>query len=237
MNEGSEKRINILRRTAKEVRNYKVSMKILTAALILLTILTGTLYAVSALYKKTGTFTVSVNKFEMAEYGLTLSEYDNMKYNTSHLNAEIAENITNISEDSIPENVDAINGSHNGDNYIAYTFYLQNAGEKNLTYPYEYSININNVTQNLDDAIRIRLYVDGKPTTYAKVKNDGSGPEPGTVSFSGANEVMRGRTDEFAPGAKTKFTIVMWIEGNDPECVDWLIGGQMKVSMKFDVVH
>ena len=37
----------------------------------------------------------------------------------------------NISIDWIPKNIDTeSNGSHNGENYIAYTFYIENEGEK-----------------------------------------------------------------------------------------------------------
>ena len=92
-------------------------------------------------------------------------------------------------------------------------------------------------TQSLDEAIRLRLYVDGTPTTYAKTRSDGGGAEPGTVEFYSANVMARGRIDSFAPGEITKYTVVLWIEGNDPDCVDWLIGGKLKVDMLMSIVH
>ena len=125
----NEKRIGILRRTAHEVRNYKVWMRVLTLVLGLLVLVVGTLYAVSALYKRSGSFTVGVDKIDMIKYGLTLSEHADLSYNTSHLNAQISEDMTNIAAETIPDNVDMIDGNHSGRNHIAYTFYLQNAGE------------------------------------------------------------------------------------------------------------
>ena len=125
----NERRISILHRTAREVRNYSVAMRVLSAVLILLILVVGILYAVSALYKRSGSFTVGVNKIDMMKYGLTLSEHADLSYNTSHLNAKISEDITNIAEETIPDNVDQIDGDHSGRNHIAYTFYLQNAGE------------------------------------------------------------------------------------------------------------
>ena len=231
----NEKRFNILRRTANEVRNYKVRMKILSSVLVMLIIAAGLLYGVSALYKKTGSFTVSIDKYEMTKYGLSLSESRDMTHKTSHLNANINEHMTNIAAESLPKDLDMIDGEHNGANHIAYTFYVQNAGE--VAVSYEYKIVFANVSNGIEDAIRIRLYVDGTPTTYAKTASDGSGAEPGTKEFYASTVAALGRVDDFAPEEITKFTLVIWIEGSDPDCVDRLIGGQMKIDMMVSIVH
>ena len=231
----SEKRISVLKRTAREVRNYRTTIRILTMLLVILTVLTLIVYLVSALYKNQGSFTVHLDKYEMTQYGLSLSESREMTHMSSHLNAKISEKMTNISEKSIADNVDMIDGEHNGRDYIAYTFYLQNAGEYEVAYDYE--IRISNVTNGLDEAIRLRLYVDGVPTTYAKTRSDGKGAEPGTVEFSSATVMARDRISKLAPGGVTKYTVVIWLEGNDPDCIDWLIGGSMKVEMEMSIVH
>ena len=230
-----EKRIGILRRTAKEVRTYRVQKKVLKTALTCLLILALVLFISAALYKDTGSFTVGVNKVDLQKYGLSLSESRDMTYATSHLNAQINERITNIAEEDIPANVDMIDGEHNGDNYIAYTFYLQNAGELELSY--EYELTISNVTKGLDEAVRVRLYIDGEYVNYAKTRSDGSGPEYGTEEFYSIGVVAKKRIDGLAPGEKTKFTIVIWLEGNDYDCVDRVIDGLAKFDMKFTVVH
>lgn len=231
----NERRARLLMRTAREIKNYVVQKKILTSLLAMLLVMTGTLFTVSALYKETGSFTVGINKYDMTKYGLTLSETRDMMYNTSNLNADIAEEITNIAEEQLPDNLDEIDGEHNGQNHIAYTFYLQNAGEVELSY--QYSLNISGITNGLDEAVRIRLYVDGVPTTYAKTSSSGSGPEPNTTAFYNSVSAVNARVENFEPGEQTKFTIVIWIEGTDPDCIDWLIGGQLKVDMEISVVH
>ena len=35
----------------------------------------------------------------------------------------------------------------------------------------------------------------------------------------------------FMPGAIHKYTIVVWLEGNDLECIDSILGGEMKMIM------
>ena len=60
----SEKRLSVLSRTAKEVRNYRVRMKLLAVLLAVLTTFVGIVYIASVLYEQTGSFTISINKYE-----------------------------------------------------------------------------------------------------------------------------------------------------------------------------
>ena len=235
MKRNSVLRDSVLRRTAGEIRGYNRTMKVLAALLGMLTVVTSLLFVVAALYTESGSFTVTVDKVEMTKYALTLSESPDMSKMTSNLNAEIHESITNIAEESIPANVDMVDGVHNGQNYIAYTFYLQNRGEFEI--PVEYAVNMTNITSGLDEAIRLKLYVNGEPTVYAKTRSDGTGPEKGTVEFYSSNVMAKGRIDILKPGEIVKFTVVLWIEGNDPDCLDPLIGGQIKAEMNINAVY
>ena len=231
----NEVQISVMRRTAKEVRDYRVNIRLLSLILAMLLVVIAVIYIVAVLYRNTGRFSVYLDKYEMKEYGLSLSESRDLTHMQSHLNARIAEEMTNITDTDISENVDMIDGEHNGRDYIAYTFYLQNAGE--AEFACDYDVVFSNVTNGLDEAIRLRLYVDGVPTTYAKTRSDGGGAEPGTTEFYSGNVMANGRIDGFAPGDVTKFTVVIWIEGNDPDCIDWLIGGMMNIEMIISAVH
>ena len=231
----NERQITALRRTAKEVRHYRVNIRLLTIILVMLLIFTMAIYIVAVLYRNSGRFSVSLDKYEMTKYGLSLSESRELTHLSSHLNARIAEDMTNISGESLPANIDMIDGEHNGRDYIAYTFYCQNAGELGLAYDYE--VVCSNITNGLDEAIRLKLYVDGVPTTYAKTASDGSGAEPGTTEFYSSTVIARGRVEDFQPGDVTKYTVVIWLEGTDPDCIDWLIGGTMKVEMIMRVTN
>lgn len=235
MREEPHVRESFLRRTAKEIRGYNQRMKLLGAMLLMLLVIAIILYVVSALYSNSGSFTVAIDKTEMTKYGLSLSESREMTHLTSQLNAKISEGIINMASEELPPNLDEIDGAHSGENYIAYTFYLQNRGE--VAVQCEYSVDMSNITSGLDEAIRLRLYVDGVPTTYAKTKRDGTGAEPNTTAFYSSTVMTKGRTRELAPGEVAKFTVVLWLEGSDPECLDQLIGGTLKAEMKVNIVH
>lgn len=235
MREDPHVRESFLRRTAKEVRGYNQRMKLLGAVLLMLLVIAIILYVISALYSNSGSFTVSIDKTEMTKYGLSLSESREMTHLTSQLNTKISETVTNIASEELPNNLDEIDGAHHGQNYIAYTFYLQNRGEVEV--PVEYSVNMANISNGIDEAIRLRLYVNSEPTTYAKTKNDGTGAEPGTTPFYSSTVMAKARIEALAPGEVVKYTVVIWIEGTDPECLDHLIGGAMKIEMKMSIVH
>ena len=230
-----KRRIHFLARTAREVRAYHVARKLLLSLLSILVTALALLYLVSVLYKNTGSFTVALNKFDMQEYMLTLSESRTMSHNRSHLNAKIDEEITNISVRDLPADLDMIDGEHNGENHVAYTFYLQNAGTQ--TVDYEYTLFVSGVTQRLDSAIRIRLYHNGEPVTYARTRSDGSGPEPDTVEFFSEQIAVQKLVPDFSPEEIDKFTVVIWIEGDDPDCTNFLIGGKLRVDMSMSVAE
>ena len=58
----------------------------------------------------------------------------------------------------------------------------------------------------------------------------------GGVSKAG-DVITRGIVKDFAPGDKVKYTIVIWLEGDDPDCVDRVIDGLAKLDMNFSVIH
>ena len=220
---------------AVAAKKYILKMRLLRGLVgtILVFLLSG--YIAVSLYSKFGSLTISINKFESTQYSLTLSETRDFKELSATIAAKEVPDITNISGADLPADLDSIDGQHNGKNYFAYTFYLLNNGENTLSY--EYQMVLSNVTNDVDKAIRIRLYVDGTPTTYARTRSDGTGPEPDTTEFRTTSVVMNDFKADFKPGNFTKFTVVIWIEGDDPDCTYELIGGDLKCEMKFSVIE
>lgn len=172
----------------------------------------------------------------MVQQGLSLSETPDYDISRSVLNADIVYNMTNISGEDIPPNIDQINGTHNGENYIAYTFYLINSGDSTISY--EGEMDIENVTKNVDEAIRVAVYKNGEKTVYGKTKSNGAGKESDCdETFLASTVVMRTSGQKFKPKAKDKYTIVIWLEGNDPDCMDNIIGGTIKLGMNFKLIE
>ncbi len=223
-----------LRRTAKEVKRHVIVMRVLALLVIFLVAIVAIAYAISYFYDKFGSFTVRIDKYDMLKQGLTLSETPNYDKANARLNADIVYDMTNISGEDLPDNIDMINGSHNGDSYIAYTFYLINSGDDTITY--EGDMSIENVTNNVDEAIRVAVFINGERTIYGKTKSNGSGKEGDCDSeFASSTKVMKTEHEGFAPNAKDKYTVVIWLEGNDPDCTDDLIGGTLKLGMDFRI--
>ena len=220
---------------AVAAKKYILKMRLLRGLVgtILVFLLSG--YIAVSLYSKFGSLTISINKFESTQYSLTLSETRDFKELSATIAAKEVPDITNISGADLPADLDSIDGQHNGKNYFAYTFYLLNNGENTLSY--EYQMVLSNVTNDVDKAIRIRLDGDGTPTTYARTRSDGTGPEPETTEFRTTSVVMNDFKADFKPGNFNKFTVVIWIEGDDPDCTDELIGGDLKCEMKFSVIE
>jgi hypothetical protein len=172
----------------------------------------------------------------MIHQGLSLSETPDYEKAIAVLNADIVYDMTNISGEDLPDNLDKVNGCHNGNNYIAYTFYLINSGDDTVTYNGE--LVMDSITKNVDEAVRIAVYKNGEKKVYGKTKSNGKGKEKDCdEEFLSSSVVMRTSTEGFSSNSRDKFTVVVWLEGNDPDCIDDIIGGTLKLSMHFKVVE
>lgn len=244
-----------LRRTVNGVRRIRRYRKILPPIIGASTLFLVMLYIVSLMFSRYGSFTVTVKDYEDRKYAIALSEGHDFRHSTSHLNAAAATNITNIDGNDLPEDLNDTDGMHNGENYLAYTFYVKNTGE--VACSYRYSLIISRATMGIDAAARVRVYFDGdyykaetdtyrydgSYTDYAKPKTGANGqPEidpDGRVmtNFKNGDVIMESEKSGFAPGDMSKVTVVIWLEGNDPDCTDDVLGGQFKVDMVFEITE
>ena len=142
--------------------------------------------------------------------------------------------MNNITEGWLPSDIDSVDGPHNGENYIAHTFYIKNIGDVEISYLAE--IKILEIKKEADEAIRVKLYKDGEPVTYAKKQKDSDSPEPNTTPFHSIDRVMSQEVNNFKVDDVHKYTIVIWLEGNDPECINDIIGGGLNMEMDFRIL-
>jgi hypothetical protein len=217
---------------ANKVKRKKRIIKIIKLALLVLMLLLLVSYVVVGIVYGGGVFTIKMDRNLHYEKGIIIYDDPDYKVFRSELYAESIDALDNISHKWLPDDLhDYIGGSHNGDNYIAYTFYVENIGEYIADYWSE--INIDYVIRDVDEVVRIRAYKNGEYITYAKIARNGE-PEPYTVPFESDTLIVRERIEKFGPGDINKYTIVIWLEGNDPECTDNILGGEIKVSMNFN---
>ena len=222
--------------TADKVYRKKLIRRIVKITLLLLLICISTIYLFLYVVYSGGRFTVTLDKNLSNRKNIFLSETGDMKTKTRKLSAETIDYMDNISIKWLPNDLDtAKDGSHNGNNYIAYSFYVVNNGEETVNYWYE--LDIDDTIRNVDEAIRIMMYLNGKPTVYAKKSKINGKAEEGTKMFYSDNIAILKQRKKLSSKKKDHVTIVVWIEGDDPECQNDLLGGEIKMHLDITEEH
>ena len=247
-------------------------------ALISLLLVLFLIWIMTWLLTTIGDLVISVDS-GAAKKGISISENEDGSGSTFKLSANMVNEVTNITYDWLPATLDLeASGSHNGRNYLAYTFYLTNNGSETLNY--QSMLQSVKAAKDADEACRVMIYKNGEPEVFAKENRglttaDGT-PEPFEKVFKKeipenytpptAEEIeaaakepqskeLVNHTDEeiviqpfvdsktvfnteiegLEPGQTDKYTIVMWIEGEDPECLDVIRDGYVKLMWFFNI--
>ena len=103
---------------------------------------------------------ISLDKNLYLKNGVIIYDDPNYKVYRRNLKVESMDFLDDISVKWLPDNLDEGDGSHNGQNYVAYSFYIENTGKDAVDYWTEFIID--DAIKNVDEAIRIRIYFDGK---------------------------------------------------------------------------
>ena len=186
------------------------------------------LFIAAFMQEKMGNFTINLNRLELFRKGIAIDDDPYFSKPTARLTAATVIDATNISIEDIPADVDEIDGGHNGENYMAYTYYVRNAGKEDVYYTA--SITLDACSKGAEEAVRVAVWRNGKRTVYAMPSATGE-PEEDCVNFEGPTTVCSFTEEEFLVGNVDKYTIVIWMEGDDPECVDRIVGGSVEFSM------
>ena len=219
------------KRRMERIGSALLRMDKLQKALVVLALAFGVLFALSFMQENMGNFTINLNRLELFRRGVAIADNGDFKNATARLAADAVDNGTNIATDDLPADLDDIDGSHNGKNYVAYTFYIRNAGKTDLGYSAK--LKVVSASKGVEKAARVRIYRNGEPTTYAAAAADGN-PEPNTEPFASKDVVTTISHNNFRVGDVDKYTVVIWLDGDDPECVDKIIGGAVEFGFDFD---
>lgn len=230
---------------SKKVKKREALIRILTIILVLMLLFLSLMFACSSYINKAGDFTVTMDK-DAYNMGIILSETKDFKNSSRFLTGDKCVDMLDTTLDWLPDDLDSIDGSHNnsnGQSFLAYTFYVKNGGTVDVEYTAE--IKIEAVSLGVDEAMRVMVFHNGEPTIYAK-------PQKGTTdkkeqnlndlgesvysvdkNFVSNTKVMENKVDLFKAGEIDKYTVVVWLEGWDPECVNKILEGEIKMSMNF----
>lgn len=215
--------------TAKHVRKRNLLTK--AVALLVITLLStlSLVYGVLYIVNETGNFTINLDPNLRATKNIIISNYKDFHETSLILVANKLEYMDNISESWLPEDLDNYEGPHNGENYIGYTFFVKNDGTESSQY--EAIIEVVSVINGVDEAIRVMVYKNGEKLVYAKENKETKEPEKNTTKFLSSRLVMSEKRTDFKIGEIDKYTVVIWLEGDDSECIDDILGGEMKLKM------
>lgn len=217
--------------SVKRIKRRKKIVKFIKIVILLILLILFIAYIIMNIIYNNGNFSITLDKNLYFQKGIVIYDDPDYKVFRTELYAQSVDYFDNISYRWLPDNLDEVDSSHNGDNYVAYTFYIENTG--NDTSDYWSQIIIDDVIKNVDSAVRIRVYKNGQYVTYAKLGMNGE-PENDTIPFVNDELVSFEHRENFAPGDIDKYTVVMWIEGTDIDCTDNILGGEIKIHMEFN---
>ncbi len=221
------------RRRAKKFGAALLRLDKLHLWLLGMLLLVAVLFIIAFMQEKMGNFTINLNRLELYRKGIAISADGDFTDPTARLTANTVQDATNISMEDLPENLDEIDGDHNGRNYMAYTYYVRNAGKEDVGY--KAIITLDSAAKGAEEAVRVAVWKNGKRTVYAEPAT-GGGKETGCENFVKHDVVCEYTEEEFLVGNVDKYTIVIWMEGDDPECVDSIVGGSVEFSMNIDAL-
>ena len=120
----------------------------------------------------------------------------------------------------------------------AYTFYILNDNTEALDV--KATLSYSNVTRNLDKAVRVMTVSshNGKQVYQAKdeIEQDYGAAYPSTMDFASDKECYNEMILGVEPGEYIQYSVLFWLEGKDPDCVDTILGGTVKFSLKISIL-
>ncbi len=192
-----------------------------------------------------GNFLITIE--ESAEKNMSLSDSEAFTNPVTLLSAQGLKEMQDCTLSLIPVDIEKYDGQHNDvtqNRFIAYTFYAKNVSTVAITYSAK--ITITSVSKRVDSAVRVMLIRNGVRTVYAKPQESGAEkgqPEKNlndlgvslysVVNFKYNTVICEFTVERFQPLQTDKYTVVIWLEGWDPDCTDDIKGGTLKMEMLF----
>ena len=228
--------INTVKVTANKIKNRENTISRIRLIIIVLVLFLLILFSMLSLVYMGGDFVITLDPNFSVKSGLIMYDQAELKQEKLKLYANGIDFMDNISVEWLPNDIDSSKGgAHNGENYIAYTFFIENTGEKEVDYWYE--VYIEDVIKNVDEAIRIMIIRNKERKIYAKINEQTQKEEENTIIFHSKDIAILEKREKLNKNEVDKYTIVIWLEGDDPDCLDNIIGGEIKLKMRIIESH
>lgn len=226
-----EKLTSAKKRYKKKMRTKILKISALVVALFLINI-----YILLGILFREGGFTISLDYENGRAPSLLIYESPTNKEQKTYLRCEDIDFLSHTTAKWIKDSIhDEADGSHHDDHIMAYTFYVENIGKEPVNY-WSTAV-IDHQLKGVDEAIRFMVYKNDEPRKiYAKRATNGS-PEPDTIPFKNDTTIFLEPREGIMPGEIDKYTLVIFLEGEDPQCVNDILDGEIEMHMTLTEEH
>lgn len=190
----------------------------------------GVLFALSFMQENMGNFTINLNRLELFRRGVAIADNGDFNNATARLAAD-AWTTAPISPPRTCPTTWTISTAATTARTTWRTPFISATPARPICYSAKFKVV--SASKGVEKAARVRVYRNGKPTTYAAAAANGN-PEPNTEPFASKDVVTTISHKNFRVGDVDKYTVVIWLDGDDPECVDKIIGGAVEFGFDFD---
>lgn len=230
-------RRKILLRWLKRLKLLRISRIVIPVALIMLVF-----FAAFTIYgNKVGNFVINVDKQGPS---VAVSMTEDMSDLTSHISVPglDSQDLATYNTKYIPEDLTegvGVKSDYTNYYYFAVSFYFVNQSDYIIDYVVSMTI-LDNIGV-AEDIVRV-LIIEGESdgTIYAKAEETEEDAEKlaaccgyTPTEFVDDTTVMLRRVTDLRAGDYIKYTVVLWLEGNDKLAVDGCEGSRIKMQMDF----
>ncbi len=228
-----------------EVKKRKLRNRIFTLGVIITGVLSIAFAVITFYGQNAGNFVMSMD-YDSYNRGIQLSSDREFTNPTPRLMTDPIDDARDMTyswlkiEDVLKTDGNFVDPDYD---YVAYTFYVMNSGFETVDITYHISMTENH--NNISEAIRILIIEDDvKETMYQAIDpldKDGNLPYypqvmPTPKFFMSDTVLLRENFLKFEPLQVKKFTIIMWLEGYDPDTNDTVLGGRIRLNMNFSIM-
>ena len=233
-------------RYIKQRRIFRIGYLISGCIMLLLSFLTY--YG-----QNSGNFVMSVDE-DAFKRGIAISDSSTFETMNRWLTADPVEDVrdTTLQHIDLFEIINAEGAyKETRSNYLAYTFFLRNVGSE--TTPVDYEVVITNQSKNIAEAIRVMIIVDGQVAyneqgiryIECESKKMYQAPDKQDIVykdylqdftlFKTTDIICNERIFDIRPEQTKKISVIMWLEGEDPECIETLASAKIKITMNLSI--